>query len=100
MTGSKSKGLRHKTRDKLSIHPRMRGKVPVTWWLKEFKPGEKVVIKIVPNVHRAMPHPKFHGLVGEVIGKRGDCYLVKVYDKNKEKIVISHPVHLWPLKTQ
>ncbi|NPA86330.1 MAG: 50S ribosomal protein L21e [bacterium] len=96
MTGSKSYGPRHKTRDKLSLHPRMRGKVPVTWWLKEFSVGQKVVIKIVPSVHVAMPHPKFYGKVGEVVGKRGRCYLVKVYDGKKPKIIISHPIHLWP----
>jgi len=41
-----------------------------------------------------MPHPKFHGLTGTIVGKRGNSYLVKIRDKKKEKIIISRPEHL------
>jgi large subunit ribosomal protein L21e len=47
-----------------------------------------------------MPHPKYHGMVGTIIGKRGECYEVLVNDKGKEKMIIVHPAHLEKFKEQ
>lgn len=63
-------------------------------YLKEFNRGKKVQVKIDPSSHDGMPNPKFHGLVGEIIGKRGKAYRVKVKDKNKEKELFVRPEHL------
>jgi len=88
----KTKGFRYRTRKKLK--KKVRGLPPVNAFLKEFEVGEKVVIKIEPSVHKGMPLPRFHGRIGEVIGKRGRAYLVKIKDGGKEKVLISLPVHL------
>ena len=94
MVDRKGKGKRRKSRDKLSKDVREKGKIKIRKWLQEFKVGDYVHIKIDPSVHIGMPHHKFHGRTGIVMGKRGDCYEVKVTDRNKEKIIIVHPVHL------
>jgi len=88
----KTKGPRSRTRKKLKKE--IRGLPPVNAFLKEFKIGEKVIIKIEPAVHRGMPFPRFHGRIGEIVGKRGRAYLLKIRDGGKEKLIISHPVHL------
>jgi len=92
----KTKGPRSRTRKKL--RKKWKGLPPVNEFLKKFEVGEKVVIKIEPSVHKGMPFPRFHGRVGVVIGKRGKAYLVKIEDGKKEKLIISHPVHLKRVK--
>lgn len=63
-------------------------------FLKEFREDEKIQIKIEPSSHRGMPNPRFYGRVGEIVGKRGEAYRVKLKDKNKEKELIVRPEHL------
>ncbi len=79
---------------KLRKRVRRRGLIPVTRYLQEFSVGEKVHIKIEPSVHRGMPHPRFHGLTGTVVGRRGRAYVVEVRDGDAVKQIIAHPVHL------
>ena len=86
------RGLRSKTRKKL--RKARRGGVTITQMLKEFEIGDKVTIVIEPSVHKGMPHPRFHGRVGEVVGKRGRAYLVRIKDGGKQKLLIALPVHL------
>jgi len=88
----KTKGPRSRTRKKLS--KKVRGLPPVNRFLQTFRIGEKVVINIEPSVHRGMPFHRFHGRVGEVIGKRGRAYIVRIKDGGKVKLVIANPVHL------
>ena len=88
----KAKGPRSRTRRKLKKD--VRGLPPVNAFLRKFEKGDKVVIKIEPSVHSGMPFPRFHGRVGVVEGKRGRAYLIRVKDGGKEKVLISHPVHL------
>ncbi len=90
----KSKGPRRKTRKKLSKKVRDRGLIPASVVLHEYKPEDKVVIKINPSVHKGMPHPRFHGKLGSVISERGSSYLVRVKDGGKNKIIIVRPEHL------
>lgn len=94
MVARKGKGLRRKSRDKLSKNVRERGKIKIRYILQEFNIGDKVVIKIDSSFHKGMPHHKFYGKIGEIVNKRGDCYEVKVKDIEKEKIIIVHPAHL------
>jgi large subunit ribosomal protein L21e len=76
---------------------REKGAIPkLSVILREYSIGEKVVIKIDPSFHYAMPHRRFHGLTGTVIGKRGRAYLVEVRVGDKKKIVITTPEHLRP----
>lgn len=63
-------------------------------YLQDFQPGERVVIKINPSVHRGMPHRRYHGRIGEVLGKRGMAYLVQVRLGDKIKMLTILPDHL------
>lgn len=94
----RSKGLRVRTRKLLRRRPRKRGHLPVTRFLQTFEPGERVSIVIEPSIHRGMPHRRFHGLTGTVVGTRGKAVVLKVRSGRSYKTVISNPVHLKKLK--
>ncbi|MCD6461812.1 MAG: 50S ribosomal protein L21e [Thermoplasmata archaeon] len=90
----RSHGFRVKTRRLLRKHPRHRGMPPVTHTLLELKEGDKAAIVIDPSVHKGMPHRRFQGLTGVVVGKRGDAYILQVRVGDKMKTVLSRPEHL------
>ena len=90
----RSKGSRSKTRHKLSKHPRTRGKPPVTHSLRDYPPGTKVAITINSSIQKGMPHPRFQGLTGNVVERRGSSFVIELYSKNKQKTIISRPEHL------
>jgi large subunit ribosomal protein L21e len=90
----KSHGFRKNTRDKLKKSVRERGISPVVRAIQDFAVGEKVHIIIDPSIHKGVPHPKFHGRTGTVVGKRGRAYVLEVPDQNAKKIVITLPEHL------
>jgi len=90
----RSRGSRSKTRHKLSKHYKERG-IPRTRMVTQtFKEGDLVHVRIDPSVHRGMPHPRFHGYTGVVIGSRGRAYLVRFADGGKEKTIIVSPEHM------
>jgi len=86
----RSRGFRSKTRKKLE----KKQKTPITKFLQEFEIGQRVVIELEPSSQKGMPHPRFHGRIGEVIGKRGRSYIVAIKDGKKIKQIISRPEHL------
>lgn len=90
----RSKGFRSKTRHKLMKHPRQRGAPPPTHSLRDYPPGTKVAITINASVQKGMPHPRFQGLTGSVVERRGDAFIIAVYSGNKQKTVISRAEHL------
>ncbi|MEA3199061.1 MAG: large subunit ribosomal protein L21e [Thermoplasmata archaeon] len=90
----RSKGFRSKTRHKLAKHPRARGKPPVTHSLRDYPPGTKVAITINASVQRGMPHPRFQGLTGNVLERRGDAFVIAVRAGHKVKTIIARPEHL------
>ncbi len=92
--GRKAKGYRRKTRSLLKKNPRERGKVGLSKILYEYKPGEKVVIKIDPSVHKGMPHRRYHGKVGVIVNKKGRSYVVDVAQGNAMKEIIVRPEHI------
>ncbi|MEM5802180.1 MAG: 50S ribosomal protein L21e [Candidatus Aenigmatarchaeota archaeon] len=88
----KHKGFRSRTRERLKQRPGYRA--PITKFLQDFDIGQKVVIAPEPSSQSGMPHPRFKGRSGEIIGKRGRSYIVKVVDGDKVKKVIVNPEHL------
>ncbi len=90
----KSHGFRKNTRDKLKKSVRDRGISPVVRAIQEFAVGERVHIIIDPSIHKGMPHPKFHGRTGTVVGKRGRAFVLEVPDQKATKQVIVLPEHL------
>lgn len=88
---AKSHGPRRRTREKM--RKEKRSKFTINRILKEFKLGEKVAIK-TDSSSSAIPFRRFHGLTGEIAGKRGRAYIINVYDGNKLKRVIARSEHL------
>jgi len=90
---TKSYGIRRKTRKKLKqkdiLKPNM--------FLQEFNIGDDVYIDIQPAAEK-IPHPKFKGRTGKIIGKRGRAYVVRVKDLKRTKQIIINPEHLKPAK--
>ncbi len=91
---TRSKGGRQKTRKKLRRRASEKGKIFIKKFLQEFQVGDRVVIKPDPSYQKGMPFRRFIGKAGVVIGKRGRAYEIKIKDGRKEKLIISHPVHL------
>lgn len=94
MVKFKHRGKRSKTRRKLRKKVRQRGHPNPNVYLKQFEVGQKVHIDIDPSVHDGMPHRRFDGRTGEIVGRRGECYLVLVPDMAAQKRIIVHPAHL------
>ncbi len=94
--GRKAKGYRRKTRSLLRRKPRERGKTTLSKILYEYKPGEKVVVKIDPSVHKGMPHRRYHGRIGVIVNKRGRSYVVNVTQGKAVKEIIVRPEHIAP----
>ncbi len=87
-------GLRRKTRHSLAKLPKERGKLSLSRYFQEFNIGDRVAFSAEPSVKSGLFNRRFLGMSGIVKGKRGSCYEIKINDRGKEKIVITHPVHL------
>ncbi len=90
----RSKGLRSKSRHILRRKPRDRGFSPITRSLQQFDDGEKVNIVIDPSVHRGMPHVRFQGYTGTVLGRQGNSYRVQIRVGKKIKKLVVRPEHI------
>ncbi|MGH2669029.1 MAG: 50S ribosomal protein L21e [bacterium] len=90
----RSHGPRNRSRSRMRKNVRDRGMPPVTHSLREFPEGTRVSVKINSAVHGAMPHPRFQGVTGSVVGKQGRAYRVAFFDGNKQKTLIVGPEHL------
>ncbi|QCC47171.1 50S ribosomal protein L21e [Halobellus limi] len=89
-----SNGPLHGTRGKLSNKPRERGTSPPQRAIAEYDEGQKVHLKIDPSVRGGRFHPRFNGHTGEVVGKQGRAFKVRIVDGGKEKTLIARPAHL------
>jgi len=87
-------GFRRKTRHKLKKPLRKKGKVSHRKYFQQLEVGQKVKLAAEPAHQKGMYYPRFHGMVGVVKSKSGECYNVAIKDHNKEKVLIVHPVHL------
>ncbi len=87
-----------RSRGKLSKRSRLlrkKNRVGVTIGaiIREFKNGARVSID-PKSGHSGMPHPRYRGLTGIVVGKRGNACVVKVGVGDSEKELTIPPVHL------
>ncbi len=87
-------GFRRRTRHKLQKSVRKKGKISMTRYFAEYKPGERVVFAAEPAVQNGMYFPRYHGKSGIVQGKQGKCFKVLFRDGGVEKTIIVHPVHV------
>ena len=76
--------------------PREHGKLGLSRLLNEYKPGDKTVIIIDSGVHKGMPHRRYQGRVGVIVGKRGRAFEISVSQGNAIKEIIVRPEHLKP----
>ena len=88
-----SHGFRVKTR-KLLRKDENRGFIRQLLENMQLKEGDRVVIKIDPSFHKGMPHRRYHGKVGVVVGRRGRALEVKTRKGDKEVILVVRPEHL------
>ncbi|MGQ4873227.1 MAG: 50S ribosomal protein L21e [Promethearchaeota archaeon] len=89
------KGYRNKCRRRHRKHIRAKGLGSVEKYLIKYEVGDKVDIITDPSQHkRGMPHRRYHGLTGTVVGQRGRCYIVKVRRGNSIKTLIIGTEHL------
>jgi large subunit ribosomal protein L21e len=95
---AKTHGTRRKSRYKLKKTVREKGLSPISRAIQEFAQGDLVNIDLDPGIQNGMPHPKFHGRTGRVMGQRGRAYIVEVRDGGLMKEVIILPEHLTPQK--
>lgn len=86
-------GARKKSRQKMTKSQKTKGKISISNFFREFKEGEKAVLKAEPAYQKGIYPLKFHGKIGIIKNKKGNCYEVSVKD-GKEKILVVHPVHL------
>lgn len=83
--------MRRKTRKKLKA----KKKPTVNQFLQEFETGKMVHIDICPS-SKSIPHPRFKGRTGKIIGRRGRAYIVEVKDIAAKKTIIVRSEHLKP----
>jgi len=94
-----SKGYRNRTRKCLKKHPRSRGMPPLSKMTREYEIGDYVDIDPEPAIQKGLPHRRFIGKTGIIIGKRGRAYLIQIKDKKREKTLITLPEHLNPSRS-
>ncbi len=69
-------------------------KLTATRIIKDFNVGDRVMLLPYPYYKSNIPPVRYKGLVGSVVEKRGQSYVVLLKVGNKEKKIISHPIHL------
>jgi large subunit ribosomal protein L21e len=72
---------------------RVRG---VSFLLREYAVGDKVLVIIDPSQHKALPHRRYHGKVGTIttVGRRTVKLAVNL--GNKSKTLITRLDHIKP----
>lgn len=88
----KSKGMRRKTRKKLTKDDGAENVIGT--YLQSFEEGDRVRIDVDPAIQEGMPHPRFHSRTGTVVEERGSSYVIAIKDGGKTKQFTVHPAHL------
>lgn len=69
---------------------------PLSRILIDYRIGDKVYIGVDPAIHNGMPHRRYIGKVGTVVGFRGRALEVEVKVGTKIKKLFLFPEHLKP----
>lgn len=77
---------------------REKGKLRLSQYFQKFENGDRVAVTIEPSQITNVPK-RFQGRTGEISGKKGRVYRVKIYDQNKEKEFLIEPIHLKKIKS-
>jgi large subunit ribosomal protein L21e len=90
----RSKGYRSRTRSLFRKKPREKGKVGLSRLLRAYNPGDRVMIRIDPSVHKGMPHRRYQGRMGIVRERRGRSYVIEVAEGKQTRTLIARPEHV------
>lgn len=77
----------------MKVKSRDKGKLSIKTVLQEFEEDDMVSININPSFQK-IPHPRFNGLTGKVVGSQGRAYFVSVRDGGQDKKILVTPEHL------
>lgn len=75
-----------------------KGKLQLSRYFQEFEKGDRVAVVKEQSVASVFPK-RIQGKTGVVEEKRGNSYVVKINDLNKEKKFIIQPIHFKKIKT-
>ncbi|VVB52574.1 50S ribosomal protein L21e [uncultured archaeon] len=89
-----SNGPRRRTRN-FHVEPKSRGKISISRYLQQFEEAETVSI-VIDSRYQSVPHKRFQGKTGVIVGKQGRAYYISVRDGNSQKTVLVNPEHLKP----
>lgn len=88
-------GYRTKTRRLYKKKCRARGLPGLSRFMVDYENGDKVDIIGDPSFQkRGLPHRRFFGKTGVIVGSRGRCYEVDVKDGNKTKTLFIGREHI------
>lgn len=68
------------------------GDLPVSRYIDEFKPGDNISVRLHSSFK--LLHPKFQGVSGKIVEKRGNAYRVRIKNKKAYKEIFVKPEHL------
>jgi len=66
----------------------------ITASLRQFAEGDRASIRLDGRVQRGMPHPRYQGKTGVVVGRQGGAFLVRIVEGKKTKTLVVGPEHL------
>ena len=70
-----------------------KGSLPMRRLLSSFSVGDKVCINLAPS-QEGLPHPRYRGRHGVIVGMRGKSYVIDVKSGNSYKRLIVPGMHL------
>jgi large subunit ribosomal protein L21e len=76
---------------------RTKGKLQLSKYFQELKEGESVAVIRELAIPASFPK-RLQGRTGQIEGKRGKTYIVKIKDQNQEKRFLIEPIHLKKIK--
>ena len=84
------KGKISKARKKLKRGKKKEG---ITKYLRNFEIGDRAAI-VIDSSSQNYPHPRYHGLIGEIKGRRGRAYILNIRKGRRNIELIVTPEHL------
>jgi large subunit ribosomal protein L21e len=80
-------GVRSRTRDTFSRPFRGKGYINLSTYLRSFKLGDYVDVKVNGAVHKGMPHKYYHGKTGVVWNVTKRAVGVEIYKQHNGRII-------------
>jgi len=74
------------------LRKRVGDAMPISTFLRKFEVGAKV--HVAPRHLRSMPHPRYRGKTGVVVGRQGGAYVVELNVYNARKRLVIEGAHL------